>query len=239
MNAITITCLNYRGEVSDRRIQVMGPPYRGSTEWHPEVQWLLPAIDVDRGVERTFAMEGMLIHNPQDMPLITVVVELAEHSIVASTWDGATMGRDKLGAVLRVPESAQEVPSSSYASRAFHMVGRLEVIAGKPYLAFAGGNIWKLPDSATISFVPDSEAGIIKHSHIGRLTAAGVEHIDLTERPAPTQPAEPLPRPSILGRIFRRLGFALLVVSGGYLIAVSPIGGVAAAHMKPAIESGR
>ena len=55
-NAVSLTYTNYRREVSVRTIT----PRRvwfGSTEWHPEPQWLLTAFDHDKGAERDFALK--------------------------------------------------------------------------------------------------------------------------------------------------------------------------------------
>ena len=53
--AVSILYTNYRGEKAWRRIT----PIRiwfGATEWHPEEQWLLDAIDLEKGTNRSFAM---------------------------------------------------------------------------------------------------------------------------------------------------------------------------------------
>lgn len=52
---IMLSYKNYRGEISTRRITPLKPWY-GSTEWHPEPQWLLKAFDHDKGAERDFAL---------------------------------------------------------------------------------------------------------------------------------------------------------------------------------------
>jgi hypothetical protein len=55
---VPILYTNYRGETALRRIH----PKRiwfGGTDWHPENQWLMDADDVDRDVERTFAMKDI------------------------------------------------------------------------------------------------------------------------------------------------------------------------------------
>lgn len=55
---VVIRYRNHRDEVADRRIL----PRRiwfGSTDWHPEPQWLMDATDVDRGVERSFALRDV------------------------------------------------------------------------------------------------------------------------------------------------------------------------------------
>lgn len=50
---------NYKGEVETRLVR----PIRlwfGSTCYHPEPQWLLEAVDLERKETRDFAMVGML-----------------------------------------------------------------------------------------------------------------------------------------------------------------------------------
>ncbi len=53
---LVIGYTNWRGEWSMRQIIPTGAPYWGTTEWHPAPGWLLPAIDVDKGENRLFAM---------------------------------------------------------------------------------------------------------------------------------------------------------------------------------------
>ncbi|MDP9675356.1 putative DNA-binding transcriptional regulator YafY [Paenibacillus jamilae] len=50
---------NYKGEVSLRHVYPQGIRY-GSTEWHPEEQWLLKAWDYAKGEYREFAMKDIL-----------------------------------------------------------------------------------------------------------------------------------------------------------------------------------
>lgn len=49
---------NWRGEVARRRIGVISVWY-GSTEWHPEPQWFMRGIDLDKTATRDFAMRDM------------------------------------------------------------------------------------------------------------------------------------------------------------------------------------
>jgi hypothetical protein len=51
---ILITYTNYRGETADRLILPRVREY-GSTEYHPEKQWLITAFDVEKDAMRTFA----------------------------------------------------------------------------------------------------------------------------------------------------------------------------------------
>ena len=55
---LTITYTNWRGETATRRIQPIGFFY-GETTWHKGGQWLLKALDVDRNLERDFAVSGI------------------------------------------------------------------------------------------------------------------------------------------------------------------------------------
>ena len=50
---------NYRGEVSLREVRVPIVTYFGSTDWHPERQWLVKAFDVAKGEWRDFALKDM------------------------------------------------------------------------------------------------------------------------------------------------------------------------------------
>jgi hypothetical protein len=55
---------NWRGETADRKILPIRVWF-GATDWHPEPQWFLRAVDVDRGVERDFALADM-----HDLPAV-------------------------------------------------------------------------------------------------------------------------------------------------------------------------
>ena len=46
---------NYRGEISERAIVPINV-YFGATEYHPEPQWLMHALDVAKGETRDFAL---------------------------------------------------------------------------------------------------------------------------------------------------------------------------------------
>ena len=53
--AIRIVYTNYRHETAVRTI-IPEKIWYGSTQWHPEQQWLLDAFDVDKGERRSFAV---------------------------------------------------------------------------------------------------------------------------------------------------------------------------------------
>lgn len=55
---VIIDYTNYAGERRERAIQPLSI-YYGTSEWHKEAQWLLVAIDMERGVSRTFAVKSI------------------------------------------------------------------------------------------------------------------------------------------------------------------------------------
>ena len=55
---VRVLYTNYRGETALRTI-VPERLFFGSTEWHPEPQWLVEALDVEKGQNRTFAMKDV------------------------------------------------------------------------------------------------------------------------------------------------------------------------------------
>lgn len=52
---VLIDYTNWRGERGRRRIQPLRIVFENN-EWHPESQWLLEAVDVEKGQERSFAL---------------------------------------------------------------------------------------------------------------------------------------------------------------------------------------
>ena len=53
-----IVYTNWRGETAQRMI-IPESIYFGSTEWHPELQWLLRALDVEKQAMRDFAIKDI------------------------------------------------------------------------------------------------------------------------------------------------------------------------------------
>lgn len=52
--------INYKGIKSTRNVIPMSL-YFGSTEFHPENQWLMVAYDLDKHCERTFALKDIIV----------------------------------------------------------------------------------------------------------------------------------------------------------------------------------
>ncbi len=55
---VNIVYTNYRGETSVRKI-IPKRIWFGSTDWHPDFQWLLDAFDVEKKADRSFAMKDI------------------------------------------------------------------------------------------------------------------------------------------------------------------------------------
>ena len=62
--ASVVAYRNYRGEVAVRTVRPLRLWF-GSTEYHPEDQWLLDVWDEDKGAERTYALSGFV--NPKEV----------------------------------------------------------------------------------------------------------------------------------------------------------------------------
>lgn len=56
---ISFVYTNWKGEVETRRVEPI-KLYYGSTEWHPKEQWLLEAMDLDKGAIRQFAVNDII-----------------------------------------------------------------------------------------------------------------------------------------------------------------------------------
>lgn len=55
---VRVVYKNWKGETSVRKI-IPESLYYGSSEWHPENQWLLRAFDLDKEAYRDFALSCM------------------------------------------------------------------------------------------------------------------------------------------------------------------------------------
>lgn len=66
---VTIDYTNWRGARSMRRVRPVSIVYENN-EWHPETQWLLYAIDLEKGEERCFALAGIHSWNRAERDLL-------------------------------------------------------------------------------------------------------------------------------------------------------------------------
>jgi hypothetical protein len=58
IGAVVVDYVNWRGEQSTRTIVPERLLFE-STKWHPEKQWILWALDVEKGERRGFAMRDV------------------------------------------------------------------------------------------------------------------------------------------------------------------------------------
>lgn len=56
--AVRVRYTNWKGETSDRNI-LPQDIFFGANEFHPEPQWLLRCLDLDKNAERTFALRDI------------------------------------------------------------------------------------------------------------------------------------------------------------------------------------
>jgi hypothetical protein len=59
------TYTNWRGKVAQRRVIPISIWY-GATSWHPEPQWLLRAVDIDKWEQRDFALKDIVPITPSE-----------------------------------------------------------------------------------------------------------------------------------------------------------------------------
>lgn len=57
MTPIAFLYTNWRGETRLRAVTNMCLPRWGTSEWHPEPQWLFVAVDAETGEFREFALK--------------------------------------------------------------------------------------------------------------------------------------------------------------------------------------
>ena len=64
-NQLVFEYVNWKGEKGIRRV-IPIKLWWGSTQWHPEPQWLLKAKDLDKNEERDFAVKDITRFNSVD-----------------------------------------------------------------------------------------------------------------------------------------------------------------------------
>ena len=51
--------INWEGKKAIRKVKPI-EIWFGKTEWHPEEQWFLKALDIDKNAERNFALKDII-----------------------------------------------------------------------------------------------------------------------------------------------------------------------------------
>ena len=57
---LTFQYTNWRGQTAVRRAKLISLTF-GATEWHPEPQWLIMAVDMPTGAVRLFALKDVTL----------------------------------------------------------------------------------------------------------------------------------------------------------------------------------
>jgi len=99
---VTLTYTNWRGETAQRTI-IPQRVWFGSTDWHPEPQWLLTALDIEKGAERDFALKDF--GSPAVQPDAARILDLLR----AALGNGMTMQQlNEARALLKTPTEGQQ-----------------------------------------------------------------------------------------------------------------------------------
>jgi predicted DNA-binding transcriptional regulator YafY len=64
LEGVVIGYTNHRGQHAERNILPVSIEF-GSTQWHPEPQWILVALDMDKRADRHFAMKDITSWRPK------------------------------------------------------------------------------------------------------------------------------------------------------------------------------
>ncbi|GGW24169.1 hypothetical protein GCM10011452_09550 [Gemmobacter lanyuensis] len=110
---VTLTYTNWKGETAQRRI-IPRRIWWGSTAWHPEPQWILTALDVDKGEDRDFALKDfgqpITVQDAARVPKINALIDAARivHDSYWNSTDGIIRGLYDLGEALRAITEGRE-----------------------------------------------------------------------------------------------------------------------------------
>ncbi len=108
MRELQFYYVNYKGKLSLRRVQPT-QLWFGSTEYHPQEQWLLEARDLDKDAKRDFALKDIAFERPlreafkQSMTLIA-----AEHASKAEGFKNALELLDGRGPITMLSDLEKE-----------------------------------------------------------------------------------------------------------------------------------
>lgn len=124
-NPITLTYTNYRGETSERAITPIRPWF-GSTEWHPEPQWLLRAYDHDKGAERDFALKDFGRQEPSAARDLALEEAARWHESEAEGYEAEIGGTDVTGLLLAKEHRISAIAIRSLSSPDHADAGKVE-----------------------------------------------------------------------------------------------------------------
>lgn len=146
---VTLTYTNWRGQTAERTI-IPIRVWWGSTPWHPEPQWLLTAVDAEKGLERDFALKDFGHIDPSLARKVLETVNLVVSAVGIDTEGVPAMmlaGVREAIALLR-PEPAPPSPAAELAQRdaLIHGIGVMH--GGK---RISPAEIFKPPEPVVVS----------------------------------------------------------------------------------------
>lgn len=148
---------NWKGEFGRRRVQPIRW-YHGSTEWHPDPQWLMKAYDTDKKEIRVFAVKDMVFDGAQEARLAACHDALCKISLAEA--DSTTAASDKVRDMARLARSVIAGDSAQWVDRlpAGHVViEQAEMMDGRvsQTVEVSGGAEYQRIVSAEEAYGPD------------------------------------------------------------------------------------
>lgn len=128
---------NYRGEYSQRRATPVRFEFE-STEHHPEKQWIMHAVDHDKGAMRAFALADMKFPSGKDKR-----VEELEQMIADLVAEGAGKVKEELD-LLRLQAGGMQQEIIELREKL--VIARSTAIEIKHSMAAQGGSNWRLDE---------------------------------------------------------------------------------------------
>ena len=126
---VTLTYTNWRGEKTQRTI-VPRRVWFGSNDWHPNPQWLLTALDTEKGEERDFALKDF--GNPAVQPDAAAIQEAAFREVLEIARD-AMLGFEALQTVATRGGNSKDVLAHSSAREAARQIfAAISALIDKP-----------------------------------------------------------------------------------------------------------
>ena len=160
---VTLTYTNWRGETAERTIT----PKRiwfGSTDWHPEPQWLLTAFDAEKQADRDFALKDFGQALPPAVPtdntaLVEVLKDppMVKHAIGRDTPDEDAWRElmVKAAAALASREAPPAAPTDSTAL----VEAACETLMNTPLEPSLAGHVRLVVESIRAALSPETDGG--------------------------------------------------------------------------------
>lgn len=157
---ITITYTNWKGETADRIIEPI-ELWHGATEWHPQEQWFLKALDTAKSEERDFALRDVVAWDPGVEPERS---NYSNGAIQVRDWTfaGAAFNVAEITLDARYPESGFALNSMCTAIINVHAGAGKLLRPGHDTQSLVSGEQIVLDSNEPYAFEP-SDNGLVIH----------------------------------------------------------------------------